>query len=426
MVVVTDGERVLGLGDLGAGGMAISEGKILLYTVLGGIPPEACLPLCLDVGTENRALREHPLYSGARHPRLRGGAYASLVEELVSALCNATQGAPLVLQWEDFGSENAFVLLERYRSRLCCFNDDIQGTAAVVVAGLISALRASGGRAEEARLLFLGAGEAGTGIGELWALYLHLRHGVSLHRARRQCAYMDSQGLVCEARLGEKGGLAHHKRPFAHPAGTPRCATLLEAVRWFKPTALLGVAAQPGAFSPEVLREVAALSSRPIVFPLSNPTSLAECTAEEAFAHTRGRCLFASGSPFPDVRLADGGSLRPSQANNAYIFPALGLGALMARARSLPDEAFLVAAETLAGLVSDEERAGGALFPPFSEAREAAAAVAAAVAAHSVRAGLGQLAEGMRGEAAAGIVPGWDWTQLARASFWSPPPLSKM
>jgi len=280
----------------------------------------------------------------------------------------------------------------------------------VVLAGLLSALRAAAVSPPSARLLFLGAGEAGTGIGELWALYLHRRHGVALQAARLSCAFMDSQGLVCERRPGKP--LAAHKLPFAQPQ--PHTASLLDAIRRFRPTALLGVAAQPGAFGPAELAQLALHAPRPIVMPLSNPTSLAECTAEEAFQATGGRCLFASGSPFPPLRQGHC-LLQPSQANNAYIFPALGLGALLSRAVRLSDDAFLAAAEALAARVSDEMLQRGELFPPFQAAREASAAVAAAVAARCVEEGAGVEPAGL---AAAG-----GWEALARQTFWSPPSL---
>ena len=409
VVVLTDGERILGLGDLGAGGLAISEGKILLYTVCAGVPPDWCLPLCLDVGTNNSALLDDPGYKGLRRQRLRGPTYDALVEELVTALKAACPA--LVLQWEDFQADNAFRLLDTHRRRVCCFNDDIQGTASVAVAGLLSALRAASIPPPDATILFLGAGEAGTGIGQLWSMYLSERHGVPVAAARRKCLFLDSQGLVTASRPGK---LAHHKQAFAH-ADVPFVRDLLSAVRLFKPHALVGVSAQPGAFDAAVLAAMAAQHARPILMPLSNPTSKAECSAADAFAATQRRCLFASGSPFDPVPMPDGRLLTPSQANNAYIFPALGLGAVLSRAAWLPDDTFLVAAEVLASLVPDTDLHRGILFPPLSRVRDTSARVAAAVAAHAVADG--------RGVAPQGVAAAGGWEAFVRAQMWSPKPL---
>jgi len=411
IVVLTDGERVLGLGDLGAGGLAISEGKSLLYTVAAGVPPDWCLPLCLDVGTNNASLRNDPGYKGLRRARLRGPTYEALVEEVVQGLKTVLRH--VVLQWEDFGAENAFRLLEIHRHRTCCFNDDIQGTAAVAVAGLLSGLRAAGVAPQNARLLFLGAGEAGTGIGQLWVQYLQARRGMDARSARQTCWFMDSQGLVCASRRGGEAAMAHHKRQFAH-TGVVHITDVLAAVRQFKPHALVGVSAQPGAFNADVLAAMAAQQPRPIIMPLSNPTSLSECTAEEAFKGTKYSCLFASGSPFDAVSMPDGRKLLPSQANNAYVFPALGLGASLAQATSLPDDTFLLAAEVLASLVSEDRLHAGILFPPIAGVRDCSARIAAAVAAHSVAGG--------RGIAPAGVATAGGWEAYVRAHMWHPQP----
>jgi malate dehydrogenase (oxaloacetate-decarboxylating)(NADP+) len=370
VVVVTDGERILGLGDLGANGMGIPIGKLTLYTACAGIRPEWCLPVTLDVGTDNEALLRDPLYIGLDQRRLRGVPYDALLDEFLEAVAAAFPRA--VIQLEDFSTANAFRLLERYRDRLCLFDDDIQGTAAVVLAGLRSALRLTGGRLADQRLLFFGAGEAGIGAGRLIAAAL-ARDGVPEARARACCRFFDSRGLVVEGRPD----LPDHKRPFAHPG--PPVAALLEAIRVIRPTALVGVSGRASAFTPAVLERMASLNERPVIFPLSNPTSHAECTAEEAYRSTGGRAIFASGSPFPPVRL-DGRVLEPGQANNAYVFPGVGLGAIVSGARHLTDEMFLAAADALAEEVSQADLEAGRIYPPLGSIRQVSARIAAAVA----------------------------------------------
>lgn len=370
ILVVTDGERILGLGDLGANGMGIPIGKLALYTACAGIPPQRTLPVMLDVGTNNGALLEDPLYPGLRQRRLRGPAYDELVDELVTAAREMFPG--VLIQFEDFGNTNAFRLLKRYRERACVFNDDIQGTASVAVAGLISALRVSGGTMRQQRLLFLGAGEAATGISDL-AVAAMVKEGASEAEARRQCWLFDSQGLVVASRTD----LAEHKRPYAHDHAPE--TDFLAAVRALRPTALIGVAAVPGAFTAAVLEAMAELNHRPIVFALSNPTSKCECTAEEAYRATAGRALFASGSPFAPVDL-EGRRFVPRQGNNAYVFPGVGLGAMTAGARHVTDEMFLAAARALAILVTPADLEQGSLYPPLTEIREVSAQIAAAVA----------------------------------------------
>ncbi|KAL4857157.1 NADP-dependent malic enzyme [Chlorella vulgaris] len=381
VVVVTDGERILGLGDLGAGGMGISEGKSLLYTAAAGVPPHQILPVTLDVGTNNQALLKDPAYAGLRKPRVTGQAYEEVVAEFVAAL-KAWQ-PHVLLQFEDFANHTAFHLLDTYRSQLCCFNDDVQGTACVCLAGVLSALRATGASLADQRILFHGAGEAGTGIGELIAICLERRHGMTRQQGRRACLFMDSKGLVCSARTD----LQHHKRPFAHDV--PPCRTLLEAIQQMKPTVLIGVSTMAGSFSSEVLRAMAALNERPIIMPLSNPTSKSECTFQAAVAATEGRVLFASGSPFPPCQHG-GRSLHPAQANNAYIFPAVGHAAVLTRCREIR-RVFLVAAETLAGLSSVADLEAGLLFPRFSAIKAVSTRLIAACADFMVRTGLGSL-----------------------------------
>lgn len=370
VVVVTDGERILGLGDLGANGMGIPVGKLTLYTACAGIRPEWCLPVTLDVGTDNEELLRDPLYIGLDQRRLRGRPYDALIDEFLAAVVESFPRA--VIQLEDFSTANAFRLLERYRDRFCLFDDDIQGTAAVVLAGLRSALRLTGGRLADQRLLFFGAGEAGIGAGRLIAAAL-VREGSSEAEARACCWFFDSKGLLVEGRPD----LPEYKRPFAH-AGRP-VADLQESIRAIRPTALVGVAGRPSAFTPAVLELMASINERPVILPLSNPTSHAECTAEEAYRWTGGRAIFASGSPFGPVRLG-GRVFEPGQANNAYVFPGVGLGAIVSGARQITDEMFLVAADALAHEVSQADLQAGRIYPPLETIRLVSARIAAAVA----------------------------------------------
>ena len=370
MVVMTDGARILGLGDLGAQGMGIPIGKLVLYTACAGIHPAQCLPITIDVGTDNEALRRDPLYIGLPEPRLRGPQYEELLEELVDALGRVFPDA--VLQFEDFSTHNAFTLLERYRDRVCCFNDDIQGTAAVTLAGLYSVGRLTGTALRDQRLLLLGAGEAGIGICGLVTSAM-VAEGLDESAARGRCWLFDTQGVVTAGR----DRLAEHKRPYAHEHEP--IADLAEAVRALRPSALIGVSGATGAFSREVLEAMAEVNEAPIVFALSNPTSKSECTAKEAMTHTRGRVIFASGSPFPPVDF-EGRILVPGQGNNAYIFPGLGLGLVATGATRVTDEMFATAARTLADHVTDTDLAVGRVFPSFSRIREVSEAIAIAVA----------------------------------------------
>ncbi|PSC71198.1 NADP malic enzyme [Micractinium conductrix] len=416
VVVVTDGERILGLGDLGTGGMGISEGKSLLYTAAAGVPPHQILPVTLDVGTSNHSLLDDPSYVGLRQRRITGAAYAAIVEEFIAAL--RTWRPHVLLQFEDFANHTAFDLLERYRSQLCCFNDDIQGTACICLAGVLSALRASGGSLADQRILFYGAGEAGTGIGELIAICLERRHGMTRQQGRQHCLFMDSKGLVCAARTD----LQHHKKPFAHDV--PPCRTLLEAVRTIKPTVLIGVSTVAGAFSEKVLQAMAAQNDRPIIMPLSNPTSKSECTFEAAVRATDGRVLFASGSPYPTCEHA-GRTLHPAQANNAYVFPAVGHAAVLTQCKEISDDVFLVAAEALAGMTSVADLQAGHLFPPFAQIRTVSARLMAAVADFMVRSGLGVTPPDF--EAAVSRLPSaacnlTRWEAYATAHMYDPTP----
>lgn len=378
IIVVTDGERILGLGDLGANGMGIPVGKLSLYAACAGVHPQLCLPVTIDVGTNNAAMLEDPFYVGLRQRRLAGAAYDELIEEFVTAATEVFPG--VVIQFEDFANHNAFRLLKKYRDRICTFNDDIQGTAAVALAGIFSALRVTGARFSEQKLLFLGAGEAATGICNLVVSAL-VAAGLTESAARQRCWAVDSRGLVVKSRTD----LAEHKLAYAHdhaPVGD-----FLTAIKTLKPTAIFGVAAIGGGFTQEVLEEMARINERPIVFALSNPTSKAECNAEEAYRWTRGRALFACGSPFDPVKL-EGKTYVPRQGNNSYIFPGIGLGAIASRTRRITDEMFMDAAKTLAQLVTESDLAQGSLYPALPRIREVSAHIAAAVAENAYKNGL--------------------------------------
>jgi len=370
IIVVTDGERILGLGDLGANGMGIPIGKLSLYTACAGVDPGLCLPVTLDTGTEREPLREDPLYLGRPVRRVRGAAYAELIEEFVQGVQRVFPRA--VIQFEDFATENAIQLLARYRDRVCCFNDDIQGTAAVTLAGLLSAGRITGQPLTAQRILFLGAGSAATGIADLIVSAMR-REGVPEEDARRHCWFVDRGGLVTAGRTD----LADHKRPYAHAAAP--AADLLAAVEALRPTAIVGVSAQAGTFTEPVVRAMSRINPRPIIFPLSNPTSQSECTAEQAYAWSAGQAVFASGSPFPPVAFA-GRTFTPGQGNNAYIFPGVGLGVILTGARRVTDTMFYAAARTLAAQVDAPALERGLLFPPLKDIRRVSAAIAAAVA----------------------------------------------
>lgn len=305
-IVFTDGERILGLGDLGINGMGIPMGKLALYTACAGVDPKYCLPVTLDVGTNNPEFLNDPYYIGVRQKRERGETYDQLVNEFMSA-AKTKYGDSVLLQFEDFGNTNAFRLLKMYRETHCTFNDDIQGTASVVLAGLLAGVPLSGKPISDHKFLFLGAGEAGTGIADLISLGIHRAAGIPIEEARKQIWLVDSKGLVVNSRRAK---LQHHKLLYAHDA--PECVTLIEAVRTLKPTALIGVCTIPKTFTKEVCELMADLNESPIIFALSNPTSKAECTAEEAYTWTQGRCVFASGSPFDPVEL-DGKCYVPGQ-----------------------------------------------------------------------------------------------------------------
>ena len=378
VIVATDGQRILGLGDLGAYGMGIPIGKAALYTACAGIHPWRCLPVMLDVGTNNPALLQDPLYTGLAQPRLGGDAYASLIEEFVEAI--ELEFPSALLQFEDFAAENAVALLARYRDRICAFNDDMQGTAAVALAALLAAGRQSGRRLTEERVLFVGAGSAACGIAGLLTAALRAR-GISEAACRERIWMFDAGGLVTD----ERTDLPPFARAYAQPG--PGRASLLETVEGLRPTAMIGVSGQPRLFTEAILRAMAAGVPRPVILALSNPTSRSECTAEEAYVHTGGAAIFGSGSPFAPVEL-DGRRFEPSQANNAYVFPGVGLGVTASAATRVTDRMFLAAADALAGLATDARVESGALFPPLAAIRDVSLAVGAAVARVAAEDGL--------------------------------------
>jgi malate dehydrogenase (oxaloacetate-decarboxylating)(NADP+) len=369
-IVVTDGERILGLGDLGASGMGIAVGKLSLYTACGEIHPAQCLPVMIDVGTENELLREDPLYTGLRQKRIRGHEYDDLVEEFMMAVDKVFPGA--LVQFEDFGNRNAFRLLERYCNRYCVFNDDIQGTGAVALAGILSALRITGGKMAEQRVVLFGAGEAGMGIADSIVGAL-VEEGLSLEVARQCCWFVDSKGLVVKGREQ----LNEHKLLYAHDYAP--CENLPAAVKSLHPTILIGVSGQAKTFTDEIVRTMAAFNEKPVIFALSNPTSKSECTAEQAYTWSDGRAVFASGSPFPPVTIG-GRRLVPSQGNNAYIFPGVGLGVICTGAQRVTDVMFIKAAHALASLIREEELAEGRVYPALNRIHEVSHAIAVAVA----------------------------------------------
>jgi malate dehydrogenase (oxaloacetate-decarboxylating) len=379
IVVVTDGERVLGLGDLGIGGMGIPIGKLSLYTACAGIHPATTLPVILDVGTNNQELLSDPLYVGWRHERIRGGEYDAFVEAFVTAL--SERFPRVLLQWEDFARHNAARLLEQYRDRLCSFNDDIQGTGAVTLAVTMAGVAASGSTLADQRVVVLGAGSAAAGITKQLVTAMRSA-GLTAEQARRRVWLVDTHGLVHSRQSNLDAFKSEYARPFATVAdwaGAPDTIRLLEVVKRVQPTILIGTAAQPQAFTEEIVREMARHVSRPMIFPLSNPTSKSEALPSDLISWTGGRALVATGSPFDDVEY-DGRRWRIGQCNNAYIFPGVGLGVIAAQARRVTDAMFVAAARTLSDLAPVRRDPSLALVPPLTEVREVAKRVAVAVA----------------------------------------------
>jgi malate dehydrogenase (oxaloacetate-decarboxylating) len=388
VIVVTDGERILGLGDLGVGGMGIPVGKLSLYTLCAGIHPRTTLPVLLDVGTDNRELLADPLYLGWRHERVRGDGYDAFVESFVEAV--ARKFPNVLLQWEDFAKGNAPRLLERYRNRLCTFNDDIQGTGAVTLAGLLAATNITGTKLSEQRVVILGAGSSATGISDQIVAAM-VGEGLTAQQACSRLWLLDSHGLVHSARAG----LEPFKERYAQPVerliewetGRPGCFTLADVVRNVRPTILIGTSAQAGAFNEEVVREMARHVERPVIFPLSNPTSKSEATPRDLINWTEGRALVATGSPFPEVEFG-GRLIRAGQCNNSFIFPGVGLGVIAAGARRVTDEMFVAAARVLAQMSPALKDASAPLYPRLEDVREVSRRVAVAVGLEAQRTGL--------------------------------------
>jgi malate dehydrogenase (oxaloacetate-decarboxylating)(NADP+) len=380
-IVVTDGERILGLGDLGAGGMGIPIGKLSLYTACTGVPPPCCLPIVLDVGTNNQVLLDDPLYLGLRQQRVRGADYLAFVDEFVAAVQQLYPRC--CIQWEDFANFNAVPILARYRDKICTFNDDIQGTAGVALAGIYGALRLTGGKLSEQRFLFLGAGSAATGIAELISLAME-QEGMDPAAARRRNALFDIKGLLVTSRTD----LADFQKPFAQEHSP--VSTFVEAVEALRPTGIIGVSTVPKLFNREVIEAMARINERPIIFPYSNPTSRSECTAEEAYRWSDCRAVFASGSPFPPVEI-NGRRFVPGQGNNVYIFPAMGMAVFATEATRVTEEMFIVAAQAVAEQVTEEDLSMGLIYPPQSRILEASLHVAERIAAYIFDQGLARV-----------------------------------
>ena len=385
IIVISDGSRILGLGDLGANGMGIPIGKLVLYVAGAGLHPDRTLPILLDVGTDNEELLNDPLYLGITRRRVHGDEFYEIADEFVKA---ATARWPNVLiQWEDFTNDKAFPLLNRYREEVLCFNDDIQGTGSVALAGLLAAMRMRKEHLSDQRIVFCGAGSAAVGIADMICAGIADEHSMTTEEARKLVWMCDSKGLVTTTR---KGKLDEHKIPYARDEKP--APELLDVVKRVKPTIIIGASGHAHTFTEEVVKEMHKHCKQPVIFALSNPTSKAECTAEEAYTWTNGNAIFASGSPFPAVRL-EGRIFVPGQGNNMFIFPGVGLGAVVCGARKVTDEMFFTAAKTLAHMVTEEELDAGTIYPDLAKIRQISLAIAAAVARLAWEQGLAQYAE---------------------------------
>jgi malate dehydrogenase (oxaloacetate-decarboxylating)(NADP+) len=381
-IVVTDGERILGLGDLGVNGMGIPVGKLSLYTAVAGVPPELTLPITLDVGTNNEQYLEDPLYLGLRQHRVRGAEYDAFIEEFVQAIQALYPKS--CLQWEDFANINAVPILARYKDKICTYNDDIQGTAAVALAGVYGSLRISGEKLVDQRFLFMGAGSAGTGIAELISEAIVLE-GLTIEQARARCYLFDVNGLLESTRTD----IAGFQKPFVQ-AHTPT-KSFVEAIESIKPTAIIGVSTVPKLFNQQVIEAMSRVNERPIIFPYSNPTSRSECTAEEAYKWSNGKAIFASGSPYPPVEV-NGQKFIPGQGNNVYIFPAMGMAVLATESTRVTEAMFIVAAKAVAEQVGQESLNSGLIYPPQSQILDASLHTAAKIAAYIFDQGLARVA----------------------------------
>lgn len=392
-IVVSDGERILGLGDQGAGGMGIPIGKMALYTALGGIHHEVCLPVLLDVGTDNQERLENPVYIGWRHKRVRGADYDDFIETFVRAV--EKRWPHVLLQWEDFAGTNAARLLAKYRDRLCTFNDDIQGTAAVVLATLLAAMQAAGTKLADQRIAILGFGSAGIGIANLLVKAL-IEGGLSESDAKARIYAMGRPGLLVEGADGIHDEQKDFVRPRKDVEGwkvqDPKKIGLEEVVRNAKITILIGVAGKAGMFTEDAIRAMAKNADRPVIFPLSNPTSKSEATPEDLLQWTNGKALIGTGSPFDPVKIG-GREICIDQTNNSYIFPGLGLGIVASKARRVSDAMIMTAARVLAGLSPVEKDRRANLLPPISQSRALSRVIAEAVARQAIAEGLSGLKE---------------------------------
>ncbi|HEY6027437.1 MAG TPA: NAD-dependent malic enzyme [Pseudolabrys sp.] len=405
VIVVTDGERILGLGDQGAGGMGIPIGKLALYTACGGIDPARCLPVLLDVGTDNAENLRDPLYVGWNHARVRGQEYDDFVEEFIAAVDE--RWPHVLLQWEDFAKGNANRLLARYRDRVCTFNDDIQGTAAVATGTLLSAINVTGVPLAEQRIAIFGAGSAGCGIAKLLLAAMQAE-GIDAADAARRFYLVDRDGLLIEG----MNGLAEFQRPFLQPREavaswrTGEVISLMDVINNARPTALIGVSGQPGAFSEQAVRTLAAQHTRPIIFALSNPISCAEATPADIDRWSEGRAIIGAGSPFPSL-MRRGAPFSVDQTNNSYIFPGVGLGAIATQARRISDTMFMAAARALAELSPAKRDPNANLLPSVTALREVAIKVAIAVGKQACAEGL---TEGVTADSVEAAVTAKMWT----------------